>query len=100
MAAAEGIVPNETRPATAPTAGQKSPNRDPEGGEGINVICRFRPENQIEREAGAMCCVDLGANNREVTIGADTTYHTFQFNRVFPMHSTQQVSRSSVLRSL
>ena len=55
-----------------------------EGGRGIRVICRFRPQNAIEDGKGGECCVDFLTEK-----ALRVREHEFTFDRVFDGRATQ-----------
>jgi hypothetical protein len=53
----------------------------------IEVICRFRPQNELERKTGEAECIAIESNS--VKIAIDGTKHEFSFDSVFGQESTQ-----------
>ena len=56
--------------------------------ENVRVVCRIRPTNQKEISSGGNTCVKF--NDTTVEVGVDDGSHTFSFDRIFGMESTQQ----------
>jgi len=55
--------------------------------ESIKVCCRFRPENQLERDHNGRICVEIPAGN--TTVHVPNSDHTFVFDRVFRWDAKQ-----------
>ncbi|CAJ1446183.1 unnamed protein product [Effrenium voratum] len=56
--------------------------------ESIRVCCRFRPQNQQEKEASGKICIQLNEDGTSVYTPAID--NTFVYDRVFSMESTQK----------
>eukprot|EP00928_Gymnodinium_smaydae_P099569 TRINITY_DN9540_c0_g1_i1.p1 TRINITY_DN9540_c0_g1~~TRINITY_DN9540_c0_g1_i1.p1 ORF type:complete len:710 (+),score=198.58 TRINITY_DN9540_c0_g1_i1:253-2382(+) len=56
--------------------------------ESIKVCCRFRPQNQSERALSGKICVEVPDGNS--TVRLPNTDHSFVFDRVFHMDSSQE----------
>lgn len=56
--------------------------------ESIKVCCRFRPENQLEREHNSRICVE--APEGGTTVHVPLSDHTFVFDRVFRWDANQK----------
>jgi hypothetical protein len=55
--------------------------------ENVRVVCRIRPTNQKEINSGGTTCVKF--NDTTIEVGVDDGSHTFAFDRIFGMESTQ-----------
>mmetsp|Transcript_57268 Transcript_57268/g.150719 ORF Transcript_57268/g.150719 Transcript_57268/m.150719 type:complete len:727 (-) Transcript_57268:56-2236(-) len=60
--------------------------------ESIKVCCRFRPQNQIERDHNGKICVEVPTdhNNEATSVHVSNTDHTFVFDRVFRWDADQK----------
>ncbi|CAG9318513.1 unnamed protein product [Blepharisma stoltei] len=57
----------------------------------INVVCRFRPFNDKEKEYGEKTSIEFNSDQKSVAvIGHDTAPLLFCFDRVFPSSTLQQ----------
>eukprot|EP01027_Heterolobosea_sp_BB2_P006682 GEZU01010064.1.p1 GENE.GEZU01010064.1~~GEZU01010064.1.p1 ORF type:complete len:269 (+),score=24.96 GEZU01010064.1:127-933(+) len=65
---------------------EKKEKRD---GTNVQVICRFRPQNQHEKAKGGSICVTFHEGECSLTIEADKKYD-YTFDRVFDCDATQQ----------
>ena len=65
------------------------------GGSGnVQVVCRVRPINDIERQGAGRVCVECGANGKSIVVKSNDPQraknpHTFTFDRIFDMDATQ-----------
>ena len=96
------IVPPPQAPLLAETTPRPVPRRDSVGSddsgtdarpavaEGVRVIARFRPQNELEIAEGGDVCVDVALDGKDVSVvdelGRD---YAFNFSRVFPEFATQ-----------
>lgn len=59
--------------------------------ESIKVCCRFRPENQLERDHNGRICVEVPEGEHcNTTVYVPMSDHTFQFDRVFGWDANQK----------
>ncbi|KCV73073.1 hypothetical protein H696_00619 [Fonticula alba] len=58
-------------------------------GSNIKVICRFRPENKIEKAQNAGLCVEF-PNDTSVTVNHSRGKNTFHYDRVFDWTASQK----------
>jgi kinesin family member 5 len=56
--------------------------------ENVKVVCRVRPQNQMELNQGGSSCVRLNETNIEVNLEEGS--HMFSFDRIFGPDSLQQ----------
>ena len=56
--------------------------------ENVKVVCRVRPQNSLELAQGGVSCVRMNDTNIEVNL--EEGVHTFSFDRIFGVDSTQQ----------
>lgn len=56
----------------------------------INVVCRFRPLNEKEKEISASTCVSFSSNTTVTVNQSDSNPLHFTFDRVFNPSSTQE----------
>ena len=55
--------------------------------ENVRVVCRVRPQNEMERERGSVC---VKLTKTTISVNVDDCASPFTFDRVFGMESTQQ----------
>lgn len=55
--------------------------------ENVRVVCRIRPTNAKEIANGGSTCVKF--TDTSIEVGVDDGSHTFAFDRIFGMESTQ-----------
>uniref|UniRef100_A0A7S4V310 Kinesin-like protein n=1 Tax=Alexandrium monilatum TaxID=311494 RepID=A0A7S4V310_9DINO len=58
--------------------------------ESIKVCCRFRPQNQMERENHGKICVEVPDTNPSTSVYVPNGDLTFVYDRVFPWDASQK----------
>ena len=57
----------------------------------VNVICRFRPMNDLEKTTGnEQCCVFTSPTSLQFNSSREKNTYRFNFDRIFPPSSTQE----------
>lgn len=89
------------RPATAPVFERRrsqsvdEKKEEKTKGQNVSVICRFRPENELELSKGGKTCVEFPkSSDQKVTLNIVETKksHTFRFDRVLQVNCCTQAS--------